>query len=653
MKSRQKTQRQKTEDWRGRLPVVFCLLSVSLLSSCGDSEDIRFPPYDNTAEVKAFWESKPEFFQWKAPADLPTDLVWEDGAEVPEFGDPEAKKGGTFRDFHPTYPPTFRHVGPDGSNTFRGEHYDNITLSLVTRHPDEDVWIPGLAERWAISEDRKTVYFKLDPDVTYSDGVPLQVEDFFMTFYVMLSPHLKDPWYNDWYQKEYKTITKYDDHTFSVTIPEAKPDPIWYAMLPASPRHFYREFGVDFPARYQWRIEPTLGAYEIDAERLKRGRSITLSRLKDWWARDKKHYRYIYNVDYIEYRIVASQDKAFEMFRQGQLDYFIGGLPRYWYDKAEIPEVYRGYIERHVFYNQYPQVTWGVYLNESKPPLDNRDLRLGINYAMDFKKVIEVDFRGDKARMQSPTSGFGKFTNPNVRAKPYNPGKAREFFATAGYAKPGRDGVLVNAAGKRLSFTLSTFSSGPIVPIMLRLKEGALKAGLEIVVEGLDATQLYKKLDQKNHELAFAGFGARPPYPRFWDFYHSDNAWKTGKDGKRELVTDTNNITMTADPELDKIIDRHRNAKTEEEVQELSWQLAKLIEERGNSIPAWESPFYRYLTWRWVRWPKTGNAKKSQLPLDAHMFWIDEEMKEETLKAMEEKRSFGEQLLIHDDYKMP
>lgn len=81
--------------------------------------------------------------------------------------------------------------------------------------------------------------------------------------------------------------------------------------------------------------------------------------------------------------------------------------------------------------------------------------------------------------------------------------------------------------------------------------------------------------------MGFAGFGAQPPYPRFWDDFHSDNAFKTGKDGKREIVTDTNNITQTADPALDPIIDQHRKAKTEEEVRELSWKLAKLIEERA------------------------------------------------------------------------
>ncbi|MEZ5323994.1 MAG: extracellular solute-binding protein [Verrucomicrobiales bacterium] len=631
--------------------VAAMMLCAACITACSKSEDMRFPPYDNTEEVQAFWKSKPEFFQWKSPADIPADLKWENGADVPEFGDPAAKKGGTFHDYHPTYPPTFRFVGPDGNNTFRGEHRDNVEIALITRHLDQETWIPGMAKEWAISADRRTVYFRLQDTLTYSDGTPIEVEDFFMTFFVMTSPHLKDPWYNDWYTKEYAGITKFDEKTFSVTIPEPKPDPIWYAILPPAPQHFFREFGPDYPARYQWRICPATGAYVIDSDLLKRGRSITLRRVKDWWARDLKHYRYIYNVDFIEYKIIASQDKAFEMFRQGQLDYFLGGLPRYWYDKAEIPEIYNGYIERHMFYNEFPQVTWGIRLNESKPPLDNLDVRIGINYAMNFQKVIEVDFRGDKTRMQSPFSGFGKFTNPDLRARPFDPVKAREHFAAAGYTQQGPDGILQNSSGQRLSFTLTTFNSGTITPIMLRLKEEAKKAGLEIKVEGLDGTQLYKKLDQKNHELAFAGFGAQPPYPRFWDDYASENAFKTDEDGKREIVTDTNNITQTADPMLDPIIEQHRKAQTEDEVQRLSWQLAKLIEDRACTIPAWESPFYRYLCWRWVRWPATGNARQSREPLDAHMFWIDEDVKRETKQAIRDGRSFGEVLRVFDTYR--
>ncbi len=632
--------------------LLLLLCALSLACASGLRGDDRFPPYDNTEEVKAFWKSKPEFFQWKTPADIPADLKWESNADLPEFGDPAAKKGGTFHTDISSYPSTFRIIGPDANNGFRSEHHDNIFTWIVTRHPNADAWVPGMAEQWAISPDKRTIYFRLDPKLTFSDGTPIAVEDFFMTFYIMLSPYIKDPWYNDYFSKEFEAITKYDERTFSFTIPKAKPDPLWYVgdFQPMS-RKFYIEFGPDFPARYQWRKAPSTGAYDIAPEGMKRGRSVTLHRVKDWWARDMKNFRYRFNPDFVEFKVIANPDKGYEMFRQGKLDFFYSSTPRYWYDKSEIPEIYNGYIERHVFYNEFPRISRGIYLNQRMPGLDNLDVRLGINYALNFKQVIDVDLRGDAQRMQSTFAGFGKYTNPELRAKPFDVDKAQEHFARAGYATRGSDGVLVNAQGKRLSFTLTAPNSGPFVQIALRLKENALKAGLEIKVEALDLGQLYKKLDQKNHEMAFAGWSAQPPYPRLWEYYHSDNAWKVQPDGTKKIVPDTNNVTMTADPVLDPLIDQQREAPTEEEVQRLSWQLEKLIEDRACAIPAWESPFYRYSCWRWVCFPKDGNVKASQMPLDSYVFWIDEDKKEETKKAQREGRSYGEIMRVFDQYR--
>jgi microcin C transport system substrate-binding protein len=87
--------------------------------------DDRFPPYDNSAEVEAEFKSKPNLYQFKTLADLPADLKWETGLDYPEVGDPEAKKGGTFNYDMPNFPPTLRFIGPEGSNTFRSEHYDD------------------------------------------------------------------------------------------------------------------------------------------------------------------------------------------------------------------------------------------------------------------------------------------------------------------------------------------------------------------------------------------------------------------------------------------------------------------------------------------------------------------------------------------------
>lgn len=633
------------------------LLLLQFLFCCAGwlrADDDRFPPYDCTEEYQAFLKSKPDFFLRAPVSTLPADLNWQTGGDLPEIGSPDAKKGGTFHYWIDSFPATLRFIGPDANDQFRSEHWDDIMTYNVMPHPNVDGWCPGIASEWASAGDRRHVYLKIDPAATYSDGVKISPEDYFFTFYVMLSPHIQDPWYNDYYKKEFKSVTLYDDgRTLCFELPEPRPDPLWVVYdFPPLPRHFFKEFGADFPARYQWRKSPTTGAYEIYPDKVIKGRSITMTRVKSWWARDHKYYRYRFNPDYIVYDVTGSMDKAFELFRQGKLDFFPLSFPRLWYDKCEIVEIYRGYIERGIFYNDYPRITRGIYINCSKPLLDNLDVRLGINYSLNWKKVLEIDFRGDFSRMQSTFEGFGKYTNPKLKPIEFDAAKAAEHFAKAGFTKRGGDGILINDKGQRLSFTLTLPNLANYPQVCLRLKEEARRTGLEIILEAIDSTQSFQKGDRKKHDMILSGWAASPPYPRFWEYYHSDNAWEKNPDGSRiKPKAQTNNFTMTADPAMDPIIDRHRKAQTEEEVQQLSWQLAEWVQSQAAAIPAWESPWFRYGHWRWVRWPADGNVKKSQLPLQSYVFWLDEEIRQETLKARSSGKSFGEVTRIYDQYR--
>jgi microcin C transport system substrate-binding protein len=167
----------------------------------------------------------------------------------------------------------------------------------------------------------------------------------------------------------------------------------------------------------------------------------------------------------------------------------------------------------------------------------------------------------------------------------------------------------------------------------------------------MDFTQYIKKMDQKATEITIRFLGTSPPYPSFWQLFHSENAWKTGPDGKRVPVPDTNNVTMSANSEMDKLIDAQRVAQTEDEVQRLSWAIAEMVHEEAAALPGWEAPSYRHGYWRWVRWPKDGNLKRSQTPYETHVHWLDPEIEAETRAAMREGKTFPETLEIHDQYR--
>jgi microcin C transport system substrate-binding protein len=220
--------------------------------------------------------------------DLPEGLSWEDGQAEPEIGDPDSKKGGAFRYFITSSPPTIRPFGPNSNNSFRGELYDNIEIGLIDLHPQTGAVIPGVAKEWAIGADKKTVYFKLDPDAKYNDGVPVKAVDFLWFVYIRASDNVVTPWFKQYLREQFARVATYGDGIVAVTLPEPKPKLPYFASIPPSASHFYNEYGPDYKERYQWRVPPTTAAYTVKDEDIVKGVSITLSRDRDWWAKDKK-----------------------------------------------------------------------------------------------------------------------------------------------------------------------------------------------------------------------------------------------------------------------------------------------------------------------------------------------------------------------------
>ncbi|MFP6901612.1 MAG: ABC transporter substrate-binding protein, partial [Opitutales bacterium] len=372
----------------------------------GEGDDARMKKLAQTREVKNKLLERMrarlemgDYFQFKTPADLPPGLVWENGLEQPEIGDPAAKKGGVFRYFISSFPPTIRPFGPNSNNSFRGELYDNVEVSLIDLHPETGDIFPGVAKEWAVGKDGKTVFFRLDPDAKYNDGVPVKAVDFMWWVYIRASDNVVTPWFKQYLREQLAQFTLYGDDLIAISLPEPRPKLAYFASVPPSPPHFYKEYGPDYKERYQWRIPPTTAAYTVKSGDLVKGVSITLSRVDDWWAADKKFFRYRYNADRIRYTVVRDRSKAWELFRAGEIDYFPITLPEYWYQKSEMPPVFDGYVERYTWYNQFPRIPWSLYLNSAKPPLDNKDVRLGISYATNWQKVIDVVFRGDASRL--------------------------------------------------------------------------------------------------------------------------------------------------------------------------------------------------------------------------------------------------------------
>lgn len=593
-----------------------------------------------------------DFFAIKEPSEIPEGLEWEDGMDAPEIGDPAAKKGGVFRYFWTSFPPTVRQFGSNSNNGARGDLYDLIDVYLVHLHPVTQEIIPGIAKEWAVTNEGRTVFFRIHPDAKFNDGHPIEAEDFLTWARLRLADQVDSIFFKQVIREQFAQLATYGPDMLAVTLPEAKPLMAYECgSLPPGATHFYEEFGPDFEERYQWIVPPTSAAYRMDPEDLVKGESLTLTRVDDWWLRDRKFFRYRYNADKIMYRVIRTPTKAWELFRAGELDYFGITLPEYYYQRSEMPAVFNGYVERTTWYNQYPRIPWGLYFNTAEPPLDDKLVRRGLAYATNWEKVIDVVFRGDFSRLPGFTSGYGDITNPNVSARPFSIDKARETFAKAGYSKEDDDGILVNEQGKRLELSLTFTATPERSKIMVILKEEARKAGVNLILDGREATASYKKVIAKEHQAYFSAWQFTPPTPAYYEYFHSRNAY----DEKGNRKAQTNNVFSYADDKMDQLTDAYRNARTMEELTEVAHQIQAIVAEEDLFVPGYTNEFSRVATWRWVRWPDTEETRfappLAYIPMESYCYWIDQEIKEETLAAKRRGETFPEVERVVEDYR--
>jgi microcin C transport system substrate-binding protein len=681
------------------LPTLLAIALLAILSGCAPSDKATEVTPDVRAEVQEYYQTfkrippdlkgrlasgeisadtyeaavaaLPPFFEFKSIDELPMDLSWERGDNLEEFASPLAIKGGTLYGAIQDFPRTLRRVGPDSNGSFRPYLLDDVALRIARRHPNNTSigpsgqhYFPELATEWAVDKERREVFVRLDPSARWSDGEPVTSDDFLFMFFFFQSRYIQAPWYNNWYTESYVGITRYDDLTFSIRVPEAKPDMNSRVLdLIPIPEHFFQELGEDYVQRYQWRFQPTTAPYIILEEDIKKGQSITLTRQKDWWAENKRFIRNRFNFDRIHITVIRDIPKMFESFRRGDLDSTsLINLPEYNYEKMSDsdPDVAKGYIRKVTFYNEIPRPTYGLWINSAKPLLDNNDIRVGINYATNWQRVIDEYFRGDYSRMNTTADGYGEFTHPTLKARPFDVDLALDAFAKAGFTQRGDDGILVNEQGQRLSFTLST-GYRHFQDLLTILKEEAIKAGLEFRLEILDGTAGWKMAQEKKHDITFSALNVSPEmYPRYWETYHADNAYDKPwlDDGvtpnpDRKIKTQTNNLQSVAIPELDKMIEAYRRSVDTEEMKRLAFGMEELLFEDASFVPGWVQPFYRTAFWRWIRYPDDFNVRLSRSSGEYYLAWIDLERKQETLNGKQNGVSFEPGVQVFDQYANP
>ncbi|MCU0722841.1 MAG: ABC transporter substrate-binding protein, partial [Planctomycetes bacterium] len=205
--------------------------------------------------------------------------VWQSNDDYEPVGDPAAVEGGTIVDVWLEYPSTLRTEGPNSNTMANSQIHGFIYESLIGLHSATLQYVPGLANKWAISKDKRTFWYKIDPRAKWADGSPVTADDVVATWEHMTDPKISDPYANFLYGESYEKPVAIDAQTVRVTTKKLN----WRLFLYIGGMAIYPAKEIRIPGdkyidEFQWKLQMGSGPYTLKMEDVKKDESLTLTK---------------------------------------------------------------------------------------------------------------------------------------------------------------------------------------------------------------------------------------------------------------------------------------------------------------------------------------------------------------------------------------
>ena len=353
-------------------------------------------------------------------------------------------------------------AGDSASSAIAG----NIFNSLL-KYDENLNYVPDLAESWEISNNQKTISFKLKKGLQWADGKPLTSADVLFTWKLITNPNTRTPYASD-YQLVKKASTP-DPLTFKVTYESSyAPALDTWASLHILPKHILKDEDINntFFSR-----KPTGSSYYKLDEWIS-GQQVTLK------ANDKS----VSGTPLIKKlisRIIPDTSSQFLELTADNIDVMNINPIQY----QRVFPARKDLQQKIALYKELGNGYTYLGFNLKKAPFNDIRVRQALNYAIDKDEVIKGVLLGLGEAISSPYKPGTRWNNPNLSPYPYSPSKALELLADAGYIKD-KNGSLTKD-GKPLKFEIITNQNKQremtAVLIQRRLQEIGVKVSIRVI----------------------------------------------------------------------------------------------------------------------------------------------------------------------------
>lgn len=460
-----------------------------------------------------------------------------------------AQPGGTLISAMPSDPSSMiGMVAGESASLAIGSYLFNSLLKY-----DQNLDLAGeLAESWQVADDKKTITFKLKPDLQWADGKPLTSTDILFTWQLITDENTHSP-----YASDYQLVTKAeapDARTFIVhySQPFAPALESW-ASLQVLPKH--KLAGQDI--RTTSFAQKPLGSHYYQLKEWRHGEYIKLEK-------NPKSVLGRAYIDHLIERIIPDPAAQF-------LELMADNIDSMSMDPITYARIIPSRPALQARLNQFKELGNSyTYLgfNLKRKPFDDVRIRKAINYAIDKQEIIDGVYLGLGITIASPYKPGTRWSNPDLQPYSFDPAKAKQLLIEAGYQDTDGDGI-VDRAGKKLSFEILTNLGNKqrektAVIIQRRLKE----VGIETHIRTLEwASLLTNFIKPGDFDAVVMGWGLGLD-PDQYSIWHSSQQ----KPGQFNFIGYNN-------PAVDKLLEQGRLEFDPEKRMQIYHEFAKVLYE--------------------------------------------------------------------------
>ena len=376
-----------------------------------------------------------------------------------------------------------------------------------------------LAERYEISEDKRSFTFFLRRDAIFHDGTPVTAEDVKWSLDRVVSLPVGKSQFATGSMTDPSQFVVVDRHTVRVTTPRAD-----RFTLPNLALTFPIIFNSTLaranateadPWATEWLKTNVAGGGPFRLDGFQPGQTVTFSRFDGWKNGTPPGFRRVI------WQVVPNAQSRRSLLERGDADLVQDLPPNDVLSLSSAPNV-------KVVGVPMAGVFQFIGMNAGLKPFDDKRVRQAVAYALPYRDMFEAALFERGRPLFGGRPGAPETTEfPQPLGYDTDVAKAKALLVEAGHP---------NGFETTFSFELSNATIGE--PVSLLVQEGLAKIGIKVSINKVPGGQLGTLLNRKEVPFFFEGSAAFLSDPDYFFriFYHGPTRWNFGSYANAEFA---------------------------------------------------------------------------------------------------------------------